>query len=82
MITPTIKILYIKDPWKIQTFFFTFRWRRQVRPVLAPGPGIVFYMLWVVYLEYISDSEAVADVSGHRTRSGHHIVNDNIQVSF
>ena len=45
MITPTIKILYIKDPWKIQTFFLNFRWRRQMCPALAPGPGIVIYMV-------------------------------------
>ena len=45
MIGSILKFLYIKDPCKNVTFFFTLCWAATGRPGLAPGPGIVFYML-------------------------------------
>ena len=74
MIRSTLKFPYIKDFCKIVTFFSTFCWAPLRAPGLAPGPGIVFYMLQAMYLDHTSDPEAPADVSGHLRRSGHRAV--------
>ena len=74
MITWILKKPYIKDIGKIQTKKFTFAVSPLEVPQLAPGPGIVFYMLWAMYLGNVIDPEASADVSGPLTRSGHSIV--------
>ena len=48
---------------------------------LAPDPGIVFYMLWAMYLGNIIDPEAPADTFGHLTRSGHSTVTNRRDIA-
>ena len=61
MITLTIKV---SSQYNIRTFFFTFSWELRGRPVHASGHGILFYVLWVMYLEHISDPETAAMCQG------------------